>query len=150
MQKTVLVTLAVTVITAAPREETPNMKKMTPILFVEAIEPCLPFWTDWLGFEVTVTVPRDDRLDFAILQRGAIELMYQTRQSVADDVPALLDDVSRGATTLFIEVDSLEPYLESLTAEVLVPRRQTFYGMDEVFVRAPCGSIVGLAAAVEG
>jgi hypothetical protein len=150
MPKTAFVALAVIVMAAVPLEEAPSVKKMTPILFVEAIEPCLPFWTDWLGFEVTVTVPRDDRLDFAILQRGPIELMYQTRQSVADDVPALLDDVSHGATTLFIEVESLEPYLQTLTADVLVPRRQTFYGMDEVFVRAPCGSIVGLAASVEG
>jgi hypothetical protein len=34
-------------------------------------------------------------------------------------------------------------------AQVLVPRRQTFYGMDEIFVRADCGTVVGFAAAVE-
>jgi hypothetical protein len=33
---------------------------------------------------------------------------------------------------------------------VLVPRRQTFYGMDEIFVRPPCGTVVGFAAKVEG
>ena len=33
-------------------------------------------------------------------------------------------------------------------AEVLVPRRQTFYGMDEIFVRPPCGTVVGFAASV--
>ena len=36
------------------------------------------------------------------------------------------------------------------SVETLVPRRQTFYGMDEVFVRAPCGTLVGLAAKTEG
>lgn len=126
------------------------MKKMTPIVFVDAIEPCLPFWTEWLGFEVTVTVPQDDALGFAILQRGSVELMLQSLASVEADIPALVADVSGGATTLFIEVESLDPYLETLSAPILVPRRQTFYGMDEIFVRGPCGSIVGLAAPVEG
>jgi len=31
-----------------------RMKKLTPVLFVEAIEPCLPFWTERLGFTKTV------------------------------------------------------------------------------------------------
>ncbi len=30
--------------------------------------------------------------------------------------------------------------------EVVVPRRTTFYGADEIFVRAPCGTLVGFAA----
>jgi len=31
----------------------------------------------------------------------------------------------------------------------MVPRRQTFYGMDELVVRAPCGTIVTFAAPLE-
>jgi hypothetical protein len=31
----------------------------------------------------------------------------------------------------------------------VVPRRQTFYGMDEIFVQAPCGTVVGIAAKVD-
>ena len=27
------------------------MRKLTPVLLVEEIEPCLSFWTDRLGFE---------------------------------------------------------------------------------------------------
>jgi hypothetical protein len=68
---------------------------------------------------------------------------------VNDDLPSLVPVMVGGSTTLFIEVESLDPYIETLHAPVLVPRRQTFYGMDEIFVRAPCGSIVGLAARIE-
>src|SRR3954465_11463792 len=126
------------------------MNKLTPILFVDAIEPCLPFWTDRLGFEVPVTVPEGDKLGFAILQKGGVELMYQTRASVAADLPALLEGLGAGVTTLFIEVDAIKPLERALEGvELLVPRRQTFYGMDEIFVRAPCGSVVGFAARVE-
>ena len=126
------------------------MKKLTPILTVDDISPCLPFWTDWLGFEVTTSVPQDDGLAFAILQHGSVELMYQTQASMMTDLPDLADDLAGSTTTLFIEVESLDPYIETLEAPILVPRRQTFYGMDEIWVQAPCGSIVGLAAPVDG
>jgi uncharacterized glyoxalase superfamily protein PhnB len=136
----------------------PEMKKVTPIITVEEIEPCLPFWTDALGFEVTATVPHEEKVGFAMLQGGGVELMYQSRASVAADLgPAgaaagfedLPDAMARGLTTLFIEVEALDPVVEGLSdATVVVPRRQTFYGMDEIFVMAPCGTLVGFAAPV--
>ena len=134
------------------------MKKLTPLITVDEIEPCLPFWTDRLGFEVTATVPHGDRMGFAMLQKGGVELMYQSRASVDDDLGAMAPDdpdlarnMAAGMTTLFIEVDALDPIVEAMDgAEIVVPRRQTFYGMDEIFVRAPCGTLVGFAARVEG
>ena len=43
--------------------------------------------------------------------------------------------------------DNLDDVIAALgDTEVLVPRRQTFYGMDEIFVMAPCGTLVGFAA----
>jgi hypothetical protein len=130
-----------------------TIKKVTPLLTVDAIEPCLPFWQR-LGFQATVTVPHDDTIGFAILQRDGLELMYQTGASIEADLgasgaPEGLDrEMAGGTSTLFIEVDSLDDVLPELEGtEVLVPRRTTFYGMDEIFVRAPCGTVVGFAAA---
>ncbi|MEQ1858063.1 MAG: VOC family protein [Longimicrobiales bacterium] len=131
------------------------MKRSTPILVVEAIEPCLPFWTDRLGFEVTVTVPHEDKLGFAILNNGEIELMYQSRASVDADLgesgapKSLGGELAQSTSTLFIEVARLDDVIAALDAvDMVVPRRQTFYGMDEIFVRAPCGTLVGFAARV--
>lgn len=79
-------------------------------------------------------------------------LMYQSRASVAADMgksgaPAgLADEMADGTATLFIEVENLDEVIDAIgDTEVLVPRRQTFYGMDEIFVRAPCGTVVGFA-----
>jgi uncharacterized glyoxalase superfamily protein PhnB len=131
----------------------PEVRKVTPIMVVEAIEPCLPFWTERLGFEVTVTVPHEDAFGFAILQKGALELMYQSRASIDADLMAsgapkgLAKELAGSTTTLFIEVERLDDVIAVLgDTEVVVPRRQTFYGMDEIFVRPPCGTLVGLAA----
>jgi len=132
------------------------MKKITPLLTVDEIEPCLRFWTERIGFEVTVTVPHEDSLGFAILHRDGLELMYQSRASIDADLVAsgaptgLGQEMASGTSTLFIEVDALDDVIGVLgDTEVLVPRRTTFYGMDEIFVRPPCGTVVGFAARVE-
>jgi uncharacterized glyoxalase superfamily protein PhnB len=122
------------------------MKKLTPVILVEEIEPVLPFWTETLGFEITMTVPEGDKLGFAILVNGPVEVMYQSRTSVAKDVPAMADDPIPSSTHLFIEVESLTPFLPKLKgANVVVPRRKTFYGSEEIGFRAPCGTTVVLA-----
>jgi len=133
------------------------MKRLTPLLTVEEIEPCLPFWTEKLGFEVTVTVPHGDLVGFAILQKGDVEVMYQSRASIEADLRTsgapkdLGRELSGSTATLFMEVESLDDVIGQLgnEVEVLVPRRRTFYGMDEIFVRPPCGTVVGFAARVE-
>lgn len=133
------------------------MKRATPLITVDAIEPCLDFWTGALGFTLTATVPHEDAVGFAMLHHGPVELMYQSRASVDADLGAsggpsgLGAEMARSTSTIFMEVDALDPVIQAVgDAEVLVPRRQTFYGMDEIFVRAPCGTIVGFAARVEG
>lgn len=118
------------------------MKKLTPVLFVEAIEPVLPFWVDRLGFETIAEVPEGDRLGFVILKRGDVEIMYQTRESVAGDIPPLADSPMRGSF-LFVEVEDLDAVEHALQGvEPVVPRRTTFYGADELIVREPAGNVV--------
>jgi uncharacterized glyoxalase superfamily protein PhnB len=160
----VLLALGGTVPSAAPDPShsfAPDapMNKLTPIITVDAVEPCLPFWTEKLGFELTATVPHGETVGFAMLAKGGVEIMYQSRASVEDDLgeagaatghPDLARRMGTGMTTLFIEVDAIDPVVEALgdDADVVVPRRQTFYGMDEIFVQAPCGTLVGFAAQV--
>lgn len=122
------------------------LKKLTPVLLVEKIEPVLPFWTEHLGFIKTVEVPEDDRLGFVILQQGNVELMYQTYASVSKDLPQILAEVPKGPTFLYIEVenlDALKPALQS--ADVYLPERKTFYGAREIGVRDPAGHYLAFA-----
>ncbi len=122
------------------------MRQLTPVILVEEIEPCLPFWTR-LGFEKTMEVPEGDRLGFAAVQKGAVQVMYQTRASLLSDVPALAEGpLAKDGFGLFIVVESLDalrPGLEG--AEEIYPERTTFYGAREIGVRAPCGTAVTFA-----
>jgi hypothetical protein len=122
----------------------PVLRKMTPILQVERIEPSLPFWRS-LGFEVSVEVPHEDRLGFVILARGGLEVMMQTIESMRADDASLAPERAT-PTYLFVEVEDLEATRAALVdAEPLLGPRDTFYGMREVFVREPGGNVVGLA-----
>lgn len=124
------------------------MQSLTPTVIVEAIEPVLPFWVDRLGFVVATTVNEGDRLGFVILTNGPVEVMYQTLESIRNDVPELADIPLQGST-LFIKVGSLEKLDavdEALSGvDRVVPRRRTFYGADEIIVRDPAGNVVTFA-----
>ena len=122
-----------------------KLQRLTPVLMVDAIEPVLDFWVKQLGFEKTTEVPHDDALGFVILQRDGIEIMYQTKASVASDIAPLAASPMRG-TFLFIEVDDLDDVEKRLKGVTpIVPRRTTFYGAEELIVREPAGNTVTFA-----
>lgn len=130
------------------------MKKLTPVLLVEEVEPCLGFW-EALGFEKTIEVPEGDRIGFAAMARDGVEIMYQSRASVAADMPALADlTYTRDGLGLFIEVADLDDIKRRLEAaegaEETFPERTTFYGAREVGVRTPCGTHVVFAEFATG
>jgi len=116
-----------------------KVNKITAVLIVEEIEPALPFW-ERFGFERGPEVPHGDRLGFIILQRDGVEVMYQSRASVAADVPALADTPA-GGTALFIVVDDIDA-IEEMVGDLplVLPRRTTFYGATEIGLREPAGN----------
>jgi uncharacterized glyoxalase superfamily protein PhnB len=123
--------------------------KITPILFVDAIEPSLEFWVGRLKFDKIAEVPEGDKLGFVILKKGDSEIMLQTRESIKKDASGASTAVLAMTSCLYIEVDSFSEALDRIKgAEVLVPQRDTFYGMREIYVREPGGQIVGFAARI--
>lgn len=120
-----------------------TISKTTPVLIVEAIEPCLPFWLDTAGYRQLAEVPHGAGLGFVILGHGGSELMLQTRASLADDLPEVLAHVPVGSAMLYAEVASLTAAREALAgAQLLVPARVTAYGAQETVVLAPGGQVV--------
>ena len=130
---------------------TPSLKSVTPVLIVDAVEPCAAFWTEQLGFTKDSEVPGDDgKLVFVILKKGDLELMYQTKASVTADSPEQARDLVGHSTALFFTVSSIAD-LDAVEravqgAPVVKARHKTFYGSTEFYVREPGGNVVGFAA----
>jgi uncharacterized glyoxalase superfamily protein PhnB len=124
-----------------------NVKKITPVLLVDEIEPVLPFWIDRLGFTKAIEVPDGDKLGFVDLQKGGVEVMYQTYGSVEKDAPPEMRAAARkGPTFLYLEVDSLDAVLAAMKdVKKVMPERTAFYGMREFAVQDPAGHFVTFA-----
>jgi uncharacterized glyoxalase superfamily protein PhnB len=133
--------------TASSGSTFPSLQRLTPVLVVDSVDTCLPFWTDRLGFAVTTQVPGPaDSMIFAILERDGIEIMYQSRESVVADGTVTQADVEGHSITLFITVASLDDVERRLAgAPVVKPRHDTFYGSTEIYVKEPGGNTVGFA-----
>ena len=127
-------------------EKKPMVKKLTPVLFVAEIEPCLKFWTEQLGFQKIAEVPEGNKLGFVMLQKGNVELMYQSYASVDKDWPATGQVARKGPTFLYIEVEDLEAVKAAVKgAEVVMPERTTFYGAREIGIKDPAGHYLTFA-----
>ena len=124
----------------------PLVSRLTPVLYVEAIEPVLPFW-EALGFRRTVEVAAGDRLGFVILANDAVEVMYETWAWLATDMPALAARAARHEKTfLFVEVRDIAAIEAALPhGERFLERRETFYGAIEIGLREPGGHLVTFA-----
>jgi uncharacterized glyoxalase superfamily protein PhnB len=131
---------------AEEKNKTMTMKRITPVLFVEDVEPCVRFWVERLGFQKTAEVPEGNKLAFAMLQKGSVELMYQSYTSADKDVAAISQVVRKGPSFLYVEVDSLDQTIAAIHgAEVVIPVRTTFYGAREISIKDPAGHFVTFA-----
>jgi uncharacterized glyoxalase superfamily protein PhnB len=123
-----------------------QIKKITALLLVEEVEPCVKFWTERMGFEKTAEVPDGGKLVFAMLQKGGAEIMYQTYASVEKDNPHPDAVARKGPTFLYIEVDNLaETMAATAGAEVVMAERTTFYGSKEFGIKDPAGHMLTFA-----
>jgi uncharacterized glyoxalase superfamily protein PhnB len=133
--------------TATKSRSIPALSRLTPVLVVDAVEPCIQFWIERFGLAPESEVPGDDgKLVFAIVKRGDIEIMYQTRASVIADRPAEAPELTGHSTALFItteDLDAVELALEGVP--VVQARHKTFYGSEEIYVREPGGNTVGFS-----
>lgn len=119
------------------------LNKLTTILFVDAIEPCLPTWAA-LGYAVTARVPDEGTLGFVILSGASNEVMLQTLTSLGEDLPVVAELQPRFA--LYADVTSVTRTKSRIKGgRVLIPRRKTFYGATESWLQLADGTVLGLA-----
>src|SRR5947209_95073 len=123
---------------------TPILRKLTPVVIVDRIEPLLPFYVDRLGFMKVAEAPCGDALGFVMLVHGPIELMFQTPASAQAD--GSRRDLRASPAYLYFDVDDLDQLIAAIQGvPIVIPRRIAPYGADEIFVLDPAGNTVGFA-----
>jgi uncharacterized glyoxalase superfamily protein PhnB len=124
-------------------------KKLTPNLMVEDVARTLSFYREVLGFQVLTTLPKQEPFDFAIVQRDGVELMFQSRASLSDNVPALTGVPIGASQTLYIEVEGVRDLHQALhdQVEIVVDFHTTFYGTQEFYFRDINGYVLSFSEA---
>jgi catechol 2,3-dioxygenase-like lactoylglutathione lyase family enzyme len=132
----------------SPTRTQPSFRRLSSVLLVDRIEPCLEFWVDRLGFEVRLKIDGEDHAEFVALGHGEAEIMYRTRDSVNQETPGLVDGIGHQPwVVIYLEVDDLDDILPKLDGiEVVVPLRETILGTREIFFREPSGRILALTS----
>ncbi|MGH2514106.1 MAG: VOC family protein [Ktedonobacterales bacterium] len=128
----------------------PTYTKLTPNLMVEDVDATVDFYRDVLGFTLAATAPDQRPFDWAMVNSGGAELMFQSRASLGGEVPILRDRDIGGALTFYVEVEDIEALFAHVKDRlaIVVDLHDTFYGAREFAAQDPNGYILGFAGRV--
>jgi hypothetical protein len=123
--------------------------RITPLLYVDEIENCLPFWIDGLGFEKVLGVEDGGKLLFALLRKEEQELMLNSRVLIRRESP-LVADFTKPNAPIYVDVETLSSARElAKKYDVIVPEYKTSYGTHEMILQEPGGNLVWFASQAE-
>jgi len=110
-----------------------KLNKLTPNLMVEDVNQTIQFYRDVLGFEVLATVPEEGAFAWAMLKRDGVEMMFQQRASLTEEITGFSGKAIGGSLTFYIDVDNVQGVYEMVQgkANVVQEMHTTFYGAQE-------------------
>jgi lactoylglutathione lyase len=127
-----------------------ELKTLIPNVMVEDVNGTIEFYRDVLGFRVNATVPAEGQFDWASMRYDAVELMFQSRSSLSEEIPAFKDQQIGGALTFSVQMQGLQALYDRLKGNVIIVQdlHTTFYGMREFAVQDCNGFVLTFAEAV--
>jgi len=108
------------------------MESLAPNIFTNNIQETVALYT-LLGFEVTMSVPeKGDELVWVMMVNGSVTVMFQTYESLADDLPEI-NRKDGSSLLLYITLKDIRGFFESIKDKVNVLKglEKTFYGATE-------------------
>jgi uncharacterized glyoxalase superfamily protein PhnB len=127
------------------------LKKLTPNLMVEDVRRTIDWYVDVLGFRIDATVPDEGVLNWAMLHRDDVALMFQARHSLGEEVPVLRDVPIGASQSFYIEVTGVQELYEQLRGrvEIVADMHRTFYNTDEFYFRDCNGYVLCFSEAAQ-
>jgi len=122
------------------------MESLSPNIFVKDMKATVAFY-QLLGFSVAMSVPETgDDLVWAMMTNGKVTMMFQTFESLADELP----EISRadgGSMLLYINLKDINGFFEQVKDKVTVLKglETTFYGATEFSIKDNNGYVLTFA-----
>jgi uncharacterized glyoxalase superfamily protein PhnB len=113
------------------------LNSLTPNLMVKDVEETIEYYTDVLGFTLLMTVPETGKLDWAMVKRNDVVIMFQTKKRLSSGLPRMASEKPGGGLTFYIKVDRISEIHEELynnEAEIISDLESTFYNTIEFSV----------------
>ena len=108
------------------------MESLAPNIFTNNIQETIAVYTH-LGFKVAMSVPEQgDELVWVMMVNGGVTLMFQTFDSLSDELPEI--NRTKGASLLlYVNIKDIRGFYESVKEKVKVLKglEKTFYGATE-------------------
>jgi len=111
------------------------MESLSPNIFTNDITASIKFY-NLLGFQTIATVPETgDNPVWAMLMKGNVTLMFQTFESLANELPEI-SRTNGGSLLLYIKLTGIRAFFEDLKDKVTILKglEKTFYGATEFSV----------------
>ncbi|WP_339740228.1 VOC family protein [uncultured Sunxiuqinia sp.] len=121
------------------------MESISPNIFVKNMDETIKFY-EQLEFKLTMRVPNEGDLVWAMMTNGNVVFMFQTLESLGDDLP----EISRqegGSLLLYIQLKEIRQYHDRIENKVRILKglEKTFYGATEFSIRDINGYILTFA-----
>ena len=136
------------------------MKRLTPNMAVKNVAQTVKYYVENFGFEITMVVSDDKSsigqvLDdaktyvWANIMHGDVGLMFQSVESMQEDVGAFFSEIG-SSQTLYIEVEDASVLFKSVKERVEIHKElgATWYGAQEFYVRDLNGYILAFSSIV--
>ncbi|GHV46008.1 hypothetical protein FACS189499_00180 [Clostridia bacterium] len=118
----------------------------TTNLMVESVGESVAFYRDILGFLVVTSVcpAGSGELQFAIVAKDNVTLMFQERSNLSGEYPVLATDKVHPSVTLYIKADNFDALYIELKDKctVLNEVHTTFYGAKEFAIKDNSGYVL--------
>jgi uncharacterized glyoxalase superfamily protein PhnB len=144
------------------KKENVMYKKLTTNMMVEEVSRTVDFYSEVLGFElvmgvleksqeIVTTRQKGQALGFAIMKCGNIEMMFQAKRSLTEEIPELSGMDIGGSLTFYIEVQDVRGLYAKLKDKVTIIKdmQTTFYGKQEFYIRDCNGYILTFAGGIQ-
>jgi uncharacterized glyoxalase superfamily protein PhnB len=124
-----------------------SLKKLTPNCMVEDVARTLDYYRDILGFTAIATVPEQPPYNWAMVVSDGVALMFQSRESLAGEMPLYAGMPVGGSLGFYIDVADVRGHYERLKGKVdlVLDLRHTFYGATEFAFRDCNGYVLCFA-----